>query len=352
MSDRTITPPGGERLHTPSRTPSPHRRETPLRTPEPAGTVATPVPTRFLEGYDEPSANVVLVGSDGVGLKVHDCYLKAASPFFLEMLEAGTKGGPVPLQADSLQLGFIMDRVCGKVPRWDTLKALAMTAPRPVILDGRHAIWALSKLDEIAKKYLLIGMSEYVQQLIINYAGQNPPPPAVLLHACQSSPIHGRMASAASEAFQNEMPIWMNEYFEKSTYAPRHDPAKRHFFIPEATNLRQSFVEALGVRVFFAYSRALKEGSLYLRNVADTDFVKPMGFDWNNVAKVFMATMTIPQRLRSWPLQHEDDDARSTWSTSSVEIAPHFSPSDRGLTPPIRRRASDTSSEMEEALVE
>lgn len=80
--------------------------------------------------------------------------------------------------------------------------------------------------------------------------------------------------------------------------------------------------------------------------------MKPMGFDWNNVAKASMATMTIPQRLRSWPLQHEDDDARSTWSTSSVEIAPHFSPSDRGLTPPTRRRASDTSSEMEEALVE
>lgn len=70
MSDRTITPPGGERLHIPSRTPSPHRRQTRLRTPEPAGTAANPVPTQFLEGYDEPSANVVLVGSDGVGLGV------------------------------------------------------------------------------------------------------------------------------------------------------------------------------------------------------------------------------------------------------------------------------------------
>lgn len=86
------------------------------------------------------------------------------------------------------------------------------------------------------------------------------------------------MASAALEAFQNEMPIWMNEYFEKSTYAPRHDPAKRHFFIPEATNLHQSFVEALGVRVFFAYSRALKEGSLYLRNEGGYRFREAHGF--------------------------------------------------------------------------
>lgn len=50
-----------------------------------------------------------------------------------------------------------------------------MTAPRPVILDGWHAIWALLKRDEIAKKYLLIGISEYVQQLIINYAGRTLP---------------------------------------------------------------------------------------------------------------------------------------------------------------------------------
>lgn len=35
-------------------------------------------PTRFLDGYDDPSADVILVGSDRVGLRVKDYYLKAA----------------------------------------------------------------------------------------------------------------------------------------------------------------------------------------------------------------------------------------------------------------------------------
>jgi hypothetical protein len=237
------------------------------------------------------------------------------------MFEAGTKGGPVPLEADSLQLRFIMDRVCGKVPRWDTLKALATTAPRPIRLDGWHTIWALLKLDEITKKYLLIGVSEYVQQLIINYAEQNPP--AILLHACQSSPINDRMAFAALKAFRDEMPIWMNQYFEDSLYDPRKDPAERHFFSPEATNLRQDFVEALGLRVFFAYPRALKEGTdpdPVLAALNDT-LAKHAGYDWNVVAKRFMATMSIPQHLRSWPLRHDKDDAASDWSTNLTIIS-------------------------------
>jgi hypothetical protein len=32
----------------------------------------------YIEGFDDPSANVVLMGSDKIGLRVHDYYLKAA----------------------------------------------------------------------------------------------------------------------------------------------------------------------------------------------------------------------------------------------------------------------------------
>jgi hypothetical protein len=273
------------------------------------------------------------------------------SEFFCSMLEAGTRGGPVPLEATSLQLMFIMDRICGKVPRWETLKELAMTAPRTVILDGWHAIWALLRLKEIVDKYLLVGVSEYVAQLIINYAEQNPP--AVLFRACQSSPIDSRMAVAALKAFRNEMPIWMNEYFERSEYNPRNELGKQHYFIPHATNLRLDFVEALGLRVFYAYSQALKAGSVLLSNAADQTFVKHTGYDWNVVAETFMATMAIPQHPRSWPLHHDNGDAASTWSTgSTIMFPPSEHPSDRSLTPPFRRPLPASSLENSPEIVE
>jgi hypothetical protein len=37
-----------------------------------------PQDVRYVEGFDDPSANVVLMASDKVALRVHDYYLKAA----------------------------------------------------------------------------------------------------------------------------------------------------------------------------------------------------------------------------------------------------------------------------------
>lgn len=34
--------------------------------------------TTYLEGFESPAAGVVLMGTDDVGLRVHDYYLKAA----------------------------------------------------------------------------------------------------------------------------------------------------------------------------------------------------------------------------------------------------------------------------------
>lgn len=39
---------------------------------------AAPVDVTYMEGFDDASANVVLMGSDKVALRVHDYYLKAA----------------------------------------------------------------------------------------------------------------------------------------------------------------------------------------------------------------------------------------------------------------------------------
>jgi hypothetical protein len=35
-------------------------------------------PTIYVEGYESPEAKIVLMGTDNVGLRVHDYYLKAA----------------------------------------------------------------------------------------------------------------------------------------------------------------------------------------------------------------------------------------------------------------------------------
>jgi hypothetical protein len=71
-----MTPCGEEVVRTPEEVP--RGGFNPKDTPEAIHSVGNPAPTRYLEAYDEPSANIILVGSDGVGLRVHDYYLKAA----------------------------------------------------------------------------------------------------------------------------------------------------------------------------------------------------------------------------------------------------------------------------------
>jgi hypothetical protein len=41
-------------------------------------TAKEPAARVYLEGFDDPTAQVVLHGSDGVALRVHDYYLKAS----------------------------------------------------------------------------------------------------------------------------------------------------------------------------------------------------------------------------------------------------------------------------------
>jgi hypothetical protein len=151
--------------------------------------------------------------------------LKRFSEFFRNMLEAGTRGGPVPLEATSLQLKFLMDRVTGKTPHMETLKAISSTAPVAIRLHGWHALWSLLELGKIAKKYLLCDASDFIHRLIICYVDRNPP--AALMHACQSSPFDANMAMAALKAFKDEMPIWMRAYFDKTRYDANRPPGSK-----------------------------------------------------------------------------------------------------------------------------
>jgi hypothetical protein len=52
------------------------QRKTSSRNAKSSENAATEV--TYVEGFDDPSANVVLMGSDKVALRVHDYFLKAA----------------------------------------------------------------------------------------------------------------------------------------------------------------------------------------------------------------------------------------------------------------------------------
>lgn len=49
-------------------------------------------------------------------LELHSPTPSDVSPFFRGLLEAGTTGGPIPLEATSLQIQFIVDKVVGRTP--------------------------------------------------------------------------------------------------------------------------------------------------------------------------------------------------------------------------------------------
>lgn len=241
------------------------------------------------------------------------------------MLEAGTRGGPVPLEATSLQLKFLMDRVTGKTPHMETLKAISSTAPVAIRLHGWHALWSLLELDKIAKKYLLCDASDFIHRLIICYVDRNPP--AALMHACQSSPFDANMAMAALKAFKDEMPIWMRAYFDKTRYDANRPPGSKMYFTPGAHNIGPHFSDALGLEAFIAYTRALESGTINVVVSYDKDrrLITNVVHDWEMVADHFIKALKVPQHTRSWLLSHDEDDGASDWSHAS------FSP---GRSPP------------------
>lgn len=119
------------------------------------------------------------------------------------MLEAGTTGGPVPIEATALQLEFMMDRVTGKQSRVSTLQEISKQAPWRVKFQGWRVLWSLIEMDEIANKYMLTGVSEYLHRLIASCAEHNPP--GTLHRASISFPVAAEMTMAAFKAFKDEM---------------------------------------------------------------------------------------------------------------------------------------------------
>jgi hypothetical protein len=214
------------------------------------------------------------------------------------LLNAGTKGGPIPLEATSVQLEFLVDRVTGKLPRMNTLKAIARRAPPDVKKNGWDILWSLLELDVIADKYLLLGVREHIRHLIACFANENPP--ATLAFACQCFPPDAECAIAALKAFEDEMPSWMSEYFAVSTLD--RDcllGLQQRYFSPKAPNISKKFAASLGLDGFHAYTCSLEAWST----------VNPEGgrtYNWKMVARCFAFRMKMPSNGRSW-LLHRDD---------------------------------------------
>jgi hypothetical protein len=251
------------------------------------------------------------------------CFAGTISEFFRGMLEAGTRGGVVPLDATSLQLKFLMDRVTGGNSSLDTLKAIASKAPVSVIGNSWQALYSLMELDNIANKYLFPQVSQYIHLSIAAYAGQNPP--AALLHACRSSPVNGAIATAALKAFRDEMPSWMGQYFQKSSWKTEPSGHIHFAYLPAAYNLHTDFAEALGLRAFLAYTRALEYGSSTTINNDGSGNVKTVSYNWESVARRFAEEAKTSQQVRSRFLHHEDD-AASDWFPSTPPRETSLSP--------------------------
>lgn len=219
------------------------------------------------------------------------------------MLIAGTRGGPIPLEATSVQLEFLMDRVTGKLPRMNTLKAIARRAPPDLKQNDWDILWSLLELDVIADKYLLFGVREYIRHLIACFADQNPP--ATLAFACQCSPIDPECAIAALKAFKDEMPRWMHEYFSRPSCNPDclvED--QRRYYVPKASNTTKKFAASLGLDGFHAYTCSLEAWSTVNSEGGRT-------YNWKMIACAFARSLGVADNGRSW-LLHRDDISESS----------------------------------------
>jgi hypothetical protein len=197
----------------------------------------------------------------------------AHSLLFREMLEAGTRGGPIGLEEISPDLLFIFDRVTkkefdGKFPTSANAKYY-----------GTGELVRAIELEGIARKYMFDTVSASFRRYISRYANQDPL--QALAFAANLQPPDAAIAQAA---FQNFKDQFYGQQFQQSLsgpYAPYYTPA------PE--NLNWSFVkEKLGLRAYYAYVKAMQNGR---KRKPDDEW------DWERVASSFIKELGMTSTI-------------------------------------------------------
>jgi hypothetical protein len=222
------------------------------------------------------------------------------------MLEAGTKGGPIPLEATSHQLSFIMDIAVGNIPRKHTLRVVAEQAPSEAINGKYHMLWSLIELDRIARKYLFDTVSTRLMRITETYAHTHAP--LALAFACQQSPPHGSVARCALRAFEDDMPSWMIDYFDpcEPVYVHSGVTSTPSRLSPALRSMTKSFAKSLGAEALLAYAKAMDRAICIAESkdeedndrssgtdTGETERAKTESWDWCLVAQTFVEEMEI-----------------------------------------------------------
>lgn len=231
------------------------------------------------------------------------------------MLEAGTKGGPIPLDATSHQLKFLVEIAMGKTPTTRTLRIIAKNDPAQAIKRDYDMLWSLIELDRIAKKYLLDDVSIHIQDIIVEeYVDEHAP--LCLAYACQQTLPDGELAYNALVEFDNKMPTWMDDYFSDDS------SGFLDYLSPTIDNMTTYFAKELGAEALLAYAKAMQ------RNIGNADSEEESetesegkGWDWTEVAHTSVELMGIEdQRVYIEDCDSETDHDAEVFSGTSEEV--------------------------------
>lgn len=189
-----------------------------------------------------------------------------------------------------------MDKVVGRTPRKQTLRAIAQTAPAKVIRDGYAKLWSLAELHGITSRYLLDNVGKYIRANISDIAHDHAP--FALAFACQCTPPDVAVIHEALQAFESNMPTWMDDYFTPPSPLVQDD-----YLSPAAVNLTRSFARDLGAEGVLAYLNALDANRELVKEGDDIDW------NWAAVARSFIREMQLEKQ---WNLMDgHDTDSES-----------------------------------------
>jgi hypothetical protein len=208
------------------------------------------------------------------------------------MLEAGTKGGPVPLEASSGQLKFLMEKLTtGKFQR-SSLAQLAKSAPESAHEHDYENIWNLIAMHHVAEKYLFEDIGFGIRGLIASFAFEHSP--MALAFACQCDPANESIIRAAIADFDKRLsPHMVGRYFKASKINDEGDELVSPLF----DNISQAFARELGVDGLLAHERAL-QAVFGPMKTSSWHGANDAGFLWKLVADSFVTEMGI---------EHQDD---------------------------------------------
>ncbi|KAJ9106426.1 hypothetical protein QFC21_001572 [Naganishia friedmannii] len=179
--------------------------------------------------YNDPLADVVLMSTDGIGFRIHDYYLKAASPVFRDMLSLPTRVGPIQLPETSEAIRVVLDETTN----------IITTGTRP-------SFHVMTEALQLAKRLDMKGPTVQIQERFRHYQNDVM---RLFAWACQQDPVDRFLARTALSAFSNPYMKPDPEVFRPEVRSTT----------PFPKNLTPMYIESLTTVGYAAYSRAIDD---------------------------------------------------------------------------------------------